>query len=210
MTSLLTSGTSARGRSRPPGGTGRSREDLAQDLLVGGGGRAGGEVDAAGGGDRRQAAAGGAGRDRLARRGAGPEPEVDPGDDLGADQRPAARLRRRGRRGAGGGPGPVAAAGVRCPASEPAPNARLTPIATVVCEIPQPKPGLAGAPSPYTGASPGRRPPTSCAAAGAAARRASARREKAGRGMARSFRWAVRPGPALRRGRRSVPLTGRP
>ena len=32
------------------------------------------------------------------------------------------------------------AVAVRWPASEPGPNARLTPIATVVCEIPQPKP----------------------------------------------------------------------
>src|SRR3954454_3826454 len=74
MTSLLTSGMSARGPSRPPGGIGRSREDLAQDLLVGGGSRADRQVDPAGVGDRRQAAAGGAGRDRLARRRAGPEP----------------------------------------------------------------------------------------------------------------------------------------
>ena len=37
---------------------------------------------------------------------------------------------------------------IRWPASEPAPNARLTPIATVVCESWQPKPGLAGAPNP--------------------------------------------------------------
>src|SRR4051794_8485982 len=136
MTSLLTSGISARGRSRPPGGTGRSREDLAQDLLVGGGGRAGGEVDAAGVGDRRQAAAGGAGRDRLVGRRAGPEAEVDPGDDLGADQRPAAGLRRRGRGGAlpgqrAGPERPVDAdrdGRLRDPAAEAGPGRRSEPV----------------------------------------------------------------------------------